>query len=309
MAAGALKPRRLAACAALLGCAVAAHSSGAQEPPTAPAPVVQSFDVEPQQPAVGQAVTVTMRVRDPLRPIRGFELDLGEPAGRNGLTACQSGRPARGSPFAAGSDVTFRMTVRYRTAGVHTLRFKALTGACSGTRGEVEAEVIVTVRPATPLPVIGRAAQALCSHADTRITPSNTADIRSATLCLVNGERSRRSRAFLRANSRLARAAARHTQDMVRRRFFDHEGPSGPTFAERIQRVRYRGRAGENIGYEAGDAVTPRSIVRAWMESAPHKANILSKRFRSAGVGVSARVPVNPEEPGSTVTTAFGATR
>ena len=45
-------------------------------------------------------------------------------------------------------------------------------------------------------------------------------------------------------------------------------------------------RAGENIAWGSGPYGTVRSIFRAWMHSAGHRANILSRRFDQFGVGL-----------------------
>ena len=49
---------------------------------------------------------------------------------------------------------------------------------------------------------------------------------------------------------------------------------------------------GENIAWGSGSRSTPRSIVRAWMASDGHWANILSAAFRDIGIGVSPGAPV-----------------
>ena len=71
---------------------------------------------------------------------------------------------------------------------------------------------------------------------------------------------------------------------MVDRRYFAHESKSGASFVTRIKRTGWtRSRrswtVGENIGYGSGSLSTPRSIVRGWMNSAGHRANILSRSF------------------------------
>lgn len=78
---------------------------------------------------------------------------------------------------------------------------------------------------------------------------------------------------------------------MVRRRFFDHVSPSGSTMMARVCASAYPHRAGaysigENIAWGGGSLGTHRAIVRAWMRSAGHRANLLNPRFRDVGVGV-----------------------
>jgi uncharacterized protein YkwD len=42
---------------------------------------------------------------------------------------------------------------------------------------------------------------------------------------------------------------------------------------------------GENIAWGADSGGTPKAIVKSWMHSPPHRANILSPQFRQLGVG------------------------
>jgi uncharacterized protein YkwD len=100
---------------------------------------------------------------------------------------------------------------------------------------------------------------------------------------------------------------------MAGARFFAHDTPAGSSVADRVQRAGY-GRAsgrwsiGENIGWGAGRMASPRAIVSAWMESPPHRANILSGRFREIGVGVALGAPVRlgAAAGGAIYTTDFG---
>ena len=51
----------------------------------------------------------------------------------------------------------------------------------------------------------------------------------------------------------------------------------------REAKVAYRG-VGENVGYAYR---TPKEAVAGWMNSAPHKANLLNKDFTEIGVAVA----------------------
>ena len=140
-------------------------------------------------------------------------------------------------------------------------------------------------------------AQANCSG--TRVTPSvtNVPYIQNATLCLLNAERSARGMAPLRLNRALSRAARRHAADMVRRKYFSHVSRSGETFVDRIRATGYlrnapRWTVGENLAWGSAKRATPAEIVRAWMKSPGHRANILNPRYREVGLGVVVGAPV-----------------
>ena len=109
-------------------------------------------------------------------------------------------------------------------------------------------------------------------------------------LCLLNKTRRAHGLRRLRANARLAKAAVRHSQSMVGRGYFSHDEPGGVGSLDRVRRTGYLSGArafacGENIGYGQDPTSSPRSMMRAWMDSAPHRANILTGRFREVGIG------------------------
>jgi uncharacterized protein YkwD len=136
----------------------------------------------------------------------------------------------------------------------------------------------------------------------------------AATLCLLNRERARHGLRALRSNRRLVVSAARHSQDMVERGYFSHETPGGTTFVARILASGYArsagfGMLGENIAWGTGPLGTPAGIVRAWMNSPGHRANILRRAFRDIGVGIASGVPAPGDWTGATYTTDFGALR
>lgn len=154
-----------------------------------------------------------------------------------------------------------------------------------------------------------------CSGGALEPTAENLGQIASATLCLLNIERGTRGRRPLRRNGRLAGAAAGHSRDMVRRLYFAHNSRAGATFVDRVRRTGYtsglRGwLVGENLAWGGGSESTPRQIVAAWMQSPPHRANILQRRFREIGIGISLGAPVRSgPRAAATYSTNFGVRR
>ena len=100
---------------------------------------------------------------------------------------------------------------------------------------------------------------------------------------LVNAERAKAGLAALAEDTALTRTARMKSQDMHDNRYFDHNSPTYGTAFQlmKSQGVSYR-TAGENIamGY-----ATPEAVVRAWMNSAGHRANILNAAYTRIGVG------------------------
>ncbi|MCW3041066.1 MAG: hypothetical protein JWM31_2971, partial [Solirubrobacterales bacterium] len=146
--------------------------------------------------------------------------------------------------------------------------------------------------------------------ADTAPTRTNLVAENRATLCLVNRERTKRHLVPLTSRPVLDKAATAFAKQLVTDRFFDHTAPDGTTMLDRIRRTGYLSGAlhrwwvGENIAYGTGELATPRAIVRAWMNSPGHRANILQRRFREIGLGVSTGSPDGPD--GATYVHDFG---
>ena len=87
------------------------------------------------------------------------------------------------------------------------------------------------------------------------------------------------------------RAAARgHSKAMLEQGFFGHDSADGTAFSERIRR-HYTNRGwrtwsvGEALLASQGSSVEPEAIVKAWLDSPPHRAIILSRAWRDAGIG------------------------
>ncbi len=148
-----------------------------------------------------------------------------------------------------------------------------------------------------------------CTAANATAAKASKRALVRATLCVLNAERARHRLRPLRLNHQLSRAAQRHSHSMARHRFFSHNSLSGASFVDRIRGTGYLSGAhswtvGENIAYGSGSRSTPRAIGSAWMNSSPHRANVLSTSFRSIGIGIAYGTPVGGG--GGTYTTDFG---
>jgi len=159
----------------------------------------------------------------------------------------------------------------------------------------------------------GRAAETGCENADIAPTEGNENLARAAILCLLNQIRANRGLPLLKENARLRRAALAHSSDMVRRGFFEHTTPDGDTMVDRIRATRYASprvgwALGENLGWGTGSLATPRAIMKAWMGSAGHRANVVKRTYREIGIGVVTGVPSDRGD-GATYTADFGVVR
>ena len=110
-----------------------------------------------------------------------------------------------------------------------------------------------------------------------------TASVEDQVVELVNQERANYGLKALKSNWELARVARYKSQDMIDRKYFDH---NSPTYGTPFQMMKNFGisysSAGENIA--AGQA-TPKEVVQAWMNSEGHRKNILSSSYTEIGVG------------------------
>lgn len=100
---------------------------------------------------------------------------------------------------------------------------------------------------------------------------------------LVNRERAANGLKPLVISAKLSNGARAKSQDMSDNNYFDH---NSPTYGSPFDMMRSFGitysSAGENI---AMGQTTPEAVMNAWMNSAGHRANILSEKFTTIGVG------------------------
>jgi uncharacterized protein YkwD len=103
----------------------------------------------------------------------------------------------------------------------------------------------------------------------------------------INVVRTTRGLRPLRVSRGLTGAATYHTRQMGRLGFFEHESVNGAPFWRRIERFYPGGRGswsvGENLFWESPDT-TAASAVREWMQSPPHRQNLLDREWRDIGV-------------------------
>lgn len=108
-------------------------------------------------------------------------------------------------------------------------------------------------------------------------------NIEQEVIRLVNVERANAGLPALKYDWELARVAEHKSQDMHDKKYFSHTSPTyGSPFTMMKNYGIHYSAAGENI---AKGQTSAQQVVKAWMNSEGHRANILNKNFTHIGVG------------------------
>ncbi|MEY8416833.1 CAP domain-containing protein [Tissierella praeacuta] len=112
---------------------------------------------------------------------------------------------------------------------------------------------------------------------------SGLSSIEAEVVRLVNIERQKEGLQPLVASSELSSVARKKSEDMAKNNYFSHTSPTygSPFDMMKSFGISYR-TAGENI---ARGQVSAQSVVRGWMNSSGHRANIMNPSFNKIGVG------------------------
>ncbi len=113
--------------------------------------------------------------------------------------------------------------------------------------------------------------------------PQTNAEFEARVIALINNERAKAGLPALNSQSQLTAAAELHSADMACNNYFSHTGRDGSNFSDRARRQGYNmSYGGENIAAGYG---SPEDVVKGWMNSPGHRANILGENYVDVGVG------------------------
>ena len=102
----------------------------------------------------------------------------------------------------------------------------------------------------------------------------------------TNRERVQNNLQALEKNVALDAVASEKLQDMFLRQYFAHESPDGKGAGDLAKDAGYDFvNIGENLAL--GDFESDEALVRAWMDSPGHRANILGLRYKEIGIAVA----------------------
>jgi uncharacterized protein YkwD len=135
-------------------------------------------------------------------------------------------------------------------------------------------------------------ARTQASHGPTRASSSRIIripDLQVQVLTAINDLRQSKGLTPLRLNGALSDAALGHSESMAERGFFEHTGSDGSPFWTRIK-PKYppvqgsQWGVGENLVW-ASPALSADQAVQMWLNSPPHRKNLLTPAWREIGLG------------------------
>jgi uncharacterized protein YkwD len=170
----------------------------------------------------------------------------------------------------------------------------------ASTAGPIMAAALLLIAGIVPA-IAGPARSAVLSIPN---LPANSASLQSSQMqslatkmvSLINADRLAPAYAAetkgeaqpLQWDERLARVAQAHSEDMVRRHYFDHVDPKGDSPVERFYKA---GVQWHNMGENIAINFTILAAQNKFMSEPPfarnHRGNILNPKFRYVGVGVA----------------------
>ncbi len=116
---------------------------------------------------------------------------------------------------------------------------------------------------------------------DSSDNTSSQSSFAAQVVSLVNAERAKNGLSALKVDNRVTAAAQTRAGEL--KSSFSHSRPDGRSCFTALTEAgaSYRG-AGENIAY---GQTSPQAVMNAWMNSSGHRANILSNKYTTIGVG------------------------
>jgi uncharacterized protein YkwD len=117
---------------------------------------------------------------------------------------------------------------------------------------------------------------------------------------LINQERTKAKLKALTINDNLYDSALAKCQDMKKNNYFTHTSPSGTDYTTFIKKAVPTAKlTGENLGAGYTDTA---QLVKEWMQSPKHKANILNPKFTAEGIAVCGK---SSQKPGLIIVAHF----
>ena len=121
------------------------------------------------------------------------------------------------------------------------------------------------------------------------VTAAGPTESEKNILMAINRIRAEHGLAQLKHSDRLEKLARAQSRDMAKSGKLGHTDSSGHDLGARIAADGVKGWRiiGENVARSLGHRDNAKIIVSIWMESAPHRKNILSGDFNVTGIGTA----------------------
>ena len=124
------------------------------------------------------------------------------------------------------------------------------------------------------------------NNGSTGSTVTSQVAFENKVLELVNTERAKNGLSALQMDESVRKVARVKSSDMSKNKYFSHTSPTYGTPFEMLKSygISYKS-AGENI---AQGYTSPEAVVKGWMNSSGHRANILNASYTHIGIGYEA---------------------
>src|SRR5918998_19762 len=207
-----------------------------------------------------------------------------------------------GAPMVSGAVTSFTDPVALESTATSAGAPPATTGSggsSSSSRGSADAPLVQmgvdgdpapqtsTAAPATPsagtsIPVVPSAPAAEAAEPTSESAEVPAAEDEPAAA--VELPAAEADGGALTADPALAAVARAHSADMRDRDYFSHTSPEGLSPFDRAEQAGIDYSRAENIAYGQADAA---AVMKAWLESPGHRANILDCELTRLGMGVA----------------------
>lgn len=142
------------------------------------------------------------------------------------------------------------------------------------------------------------------AHAKRGVLAYSTEMSIGGLLQATNQQRNGNGVASLNLNSQLNSAAQAKANDMVARNYWSHNTPDGNPPWVFINATGYSyTKAGENLAY---GFATSEDTITGWMNSPPHRENLLDSAFKDVGFGFANSANFNNSGPQTVVVAMYG---
>lgn len=131
--------------------------------------------------------------------------------------------------------------------------------------------------------IIATLSQGTVANAQTKKVESTTPFTVEQIVVATNKARASDGLPVLTINTTLNKAAQMKATDMVKKGYFAHESPTGVTPWYWFKEAGYNYmHAGENL---ASGFLTTKNLMKGWIDSPTHKANIMDPQYTEIGIG------------------------